>query len=187
MCEIYGKNIIIFWGKSSVSFCCMHSLRIGRKRDALYAHRPRLPFQDLCTKDFSGVFKIQISFSKTLVATCCLSVSAPLQYDWEINPYKFKMNTQSVMRRHPHSFSIEQILAKPEVNAPSNYDGVLNESHTQSQLVHPESGRGTCDVSRVSSPATSSCLEDGLDDGKSDIDLASDDGSGVYRIGGNSC
>lgn len=88
------------------------------------------------------------------------------------------MNTQSVMRRHPHSFSIKQILAKREVHAPSNYAEVLNESNP-----HPESSRGSCDVSRVSSPATSSCLEDGLDDGKSDIDLASDDGSGVYTIG----
>ncbi|KAH8411014.1 hypothetical protein KR222_006499 [Zaprionus bogoriensis] len=89
------------------------------------------------------------------------------------------MNTQSVMRRHPHSFSIDQILAKPEAHAPSNFvDGLNEHQNQQAQLVHSESGRGSCDVSRVSSPATSSCLEDGLEDGnKSDIDLASDDGS----------
>lgn len=92
------------------------------------------------------------------------------------------MNTQSVVRRHPHSFSIEQILAKSEAHAPSNnFVQVISDQSNQStaQLVHAESGRGNCDVSRVSSPATSSCLEDGLDDGKSDIDLASDDGSGM--------
>ncbi|KAH8372037.1 hypothetical protein KR093_009793 [Drosophila rubida] len=90
------------------------------------------------------------------------------------------MNTQSVVRRHPHSFSIEQILAKPETQTSSNYADqtasfqVIND---QTQLVHNESVRGNCDDSRVSSPATSSCLEDGTEDGKSDIELASDDGS----------
>ncbi|XP_062129962.1 homeobox protein ceh-30 [Drosophila sulfurigaster albostrigata] len=91
------------------------------------------------------------------------------------------MNTQSVVRRHPHSFSIEQILAKPETHAPSNYVDptasfqVINDNQTQ--LIQNESVRESCDDSRVSSPATSSCLEDGLEDGKSDIELASDDGS----------
>lgn len=81
------------------------------------------------------------------------------------------MNSQSAVRRCPHSFSIEQILAKPEMRASSSFP----------ESVQEESGRdGMCDVSRVSSPATSSCLEDTLDDGKSDIDLASDDGNGAY-------
>ncbi|EDW61392.2 homeobox protein ceh-30 isoform X1 [Drosophila virilis] len=90
------------------------------------------------------------------------------------------MNAQSVVRRHPHSFSIEQILAKPEPHSSSNYVDKASSFEVihdnQAQLAH-ESGRGSCDVSRVSSPATSSCLEDGLDDAKSDIELASDDGS----------
>ncbi|EDW02676.1 ventral anterior homeobox 2 [Drosophila grimshawi] len=85
------------------------------------------------------------------------------------------MNAQSVVRRHQHSFSIEQILAKPEPHNPSNYvDQATNfqviHDH-QSQLSHNDS------ISRVSSPATSSCLDDNLEDGKSDIELASDDGS----------
>ena len=94
------------------------------------------------------------------------------------------MNAQSVVRRHPHSFSIEQILAKPEAHLPSNYVDqastfqVIHDNPAQS--THNESGRGSCDDSRVSSPATSSCLDDGPDDGKSDIELASDDGSGAY-------
>ncbi|XP_034478337.1 ventral anterior homeobox 1 [Drosophila innubila] len=92
------------------------------------------------------------------------------------------MNTQSVVRRHPHSFSIEQILAKPEIQTPSHFVEQASsfqviKDHHQTQLIHNESGRGSCDDSRVSSPATSSCLEDGLDDGKSDTELASDDGS----------
>jgi len=96
------------------------------------------------------------------------------------------MNTQSVVRRHPHSFSIEQILAKPETHIPNNFVEqtssfqVVNDNQTQ--LVRSESGRGSCDDSRVSSPATSSCLEDGLEDAKSDIELASDDGSGTYQM-----
>ncbi|ALC42529.1 lms [Drosophila busckii] len=83
------------------------------------------------------------------------------------------MNAQSMVRRQPHSFSIEQILAKPNtfVEQSAGYE-VLPESQT-----HNENGRGSCDLSRVSSPATSSCLDDGLEDSKSDIDLASDDGS----------
>ncbi|KAH8261016.1 hypothetical protein KR044_002327 [Drosophila immigrans] len=91
------------------------------------------------------------------------------------------MNTQSVVRRHPHSFSIEQILAKPETHTPSNYVDQAASfqviTDNQTQLIHNESVRSNCDDSRVSSPATSSCLEDGLEDGKSDIELASDDGS----------
>ncbi|KAH8301439.1 hypothetical protein KR059_003361 [Drosophila kikkawai] len=80
------------------------------------------------------------------------------------------MNSQSAVRRYPHSFSIEQILAKPEVRASSTF----------SDSVQDESLRGSiCNVSRVSSPATSSCLEDTLDDGKSDNDLASDDGNAL--------
>ncbi|KAH8254362.1 hypothetical protein KR032_009683 [Drosophila birchii] len=80
------------------------------------------------------------------------------------------MNSQSAVRRYPHSFSIEQILAKPEMRTPSTFP----------DPVQDESGRGgMCDVSRVSSPATSSCLEDTLDDGKSDNDMASDDGNAL--------
>jgi len=94
------------------------------------------------------------------------------------------MNTQSVVRRHPHSFSIEQILAKPDIQTPSHFVEQASSFQVikdhQTQLIHNESGRGSCDDSRVSSPATSSCLEDGLEDGKSDTELASDDGSGAY-------
>ncbi|XP_016957657.1 ventral anterior homeobox 1 [Drosophila biarmipes] len=81
------------------------------------------------------------------------------------------MNSQSAARRYPHSFSIEQILAKPEMRSSDSFEGSAQD----------EAGRGgICGgVSRVSSPATSSCLEDNLDDGKSDIDLASDDGNGL--------
>ncbi|XP_017073191.1 ventral anterior homeobox 1 [Drosophila eugracilis] len=81
------------------------------------------------------------------------------------------MNSQSAVRRYPHSFSIEQILAKPEMGNTNSFQDSAQD----------ESGRGgICGgVSRVSSPATSSCLEDNLDDGKSDIDLASDDGNGL--------
>jgi len=70
------------------------------------------------------------------------------------------MNSQSAVRRYPHSFSIEQILAKPEMRSSDS-------SYPES--AQDESGRGgLCGgVSRVSSPATSSCLEDNLDDGKS--------------------
>ncbi|XP_017961528.1 barH-like 1 homeobox protein [Drosophila navojoa] len=87
------------------------------------------------------------------------------------------MNAQSVVRRHPHSFSIEQILAKPEPHLSRNY---ADEAASYQVIHEPQahaSGRGSCDDSRVSSPATSSCLEDGPDDNKSDIELASDDGS----------
>ncbi|XP_030388499.1 homeobox protein vex1 [Scaptodrosophila lebanonensis] len=75
------------------------------------------------------------------------------------------MNTQSVVRRYPHSFSIEQILAKPDTRSTNNIDNAINSEN---------SNRSSDVSSRVSSPATSSCVEDGLDDGKSDI--ASDDG-----------
>ncbi|XP_034655011.1 ventral anterior homeobox 1 [Drosophila subobscura] len=78
------------------------------------------------------------------------------------------MNSQSAARRYPHSFSIDQILAKPS-------------SHFELQAAsQDDSGSGSiCDVSRVSSPATSSCMEDALDDAKSDIDMASDDGNAL--------
>lgn len=82
------------------------------------------------------------------------------------------MNSQSAVRRYPHSFSIEQILAKPEMRRSTSFE----------DSVQDESGRGgNClGASRASSPATSSCLDDNMDDGKSDIDLASDDGNGAY-------
>ncbi|XP_043643257.1 ventral anterior homeobox 1 [Drosophila teissieri] len=81
------------------------------------------------------------------------------------------MNSQSAVRRYPHSFSIEQILAKPDMRGSASFE----------DSVQDESGRGgqCVGVFRVSSPATSSCLEDNMDDGKSDIDLASDDGNGL--------
>ncbi|XP_017149161.1 homeobox protein HMX3 [Drosophila miranda] len=86
------------------------------------------------------------------------------------------MNSQSAARWYPHSFSIDQILAKPELRA-SNSFAVIGASQAASQ---DDSGGGSiCDASRVSSPATSSCLEDTLDDGKSDIDIASDDGNAL--------
>ncbi|KAI8038363.1 ventral anterior homeobox 1 isoform X1 [Drosophila gunungcola] len=81
------------------------------------------------------------------------------------------MNSQSAVRRYPHSFSIEQILAKPEISSPNSFQ----------ESAQDESGRSSISggVSRVSSPATSSCFEDNLDDGKSDIDLGSDDGNAL--------
>ncbi|XP_022225064.2 ventral anterior homeobox 2 [Drosophila obscura] len=86
------------------------------------------------------------------------------------------MNSQSSARRYPHSFSIDQILAKPELRTTNNFE-VIGTPQAASQ---DDSGSGsTCDVSRVSSPATSSCMEDALDDSKSDIDIASDDGNAL--------
>ncbi|EDW74258.2 uncharacterized protein Dwil_GK21480 [Drosophila willistoni] len=74
------------------------------------------------------------------------------------------MDSQSVVRRYPHSFSIEQILAKPDTRSPRSFDNDIDVSVS----------------SRVSSPATSSCLdEDTLEDGKSDNDLTSDDGNAL--------
>lgn len=88
-------------------------------------------------------------------------------------------SSSSAVRRYPHSFSIEQILAKPQVQVPSAGSfQVISSGTPQGQ---DDGGRGNiCDVSRASSPATSSCQEDTLDDGKSDIELTSDDGNGAY-------
>lgn len=177
MCEIFGNernmNIICFFS--------LHADTADRRKEnalcSIWAETTPPPslaleicVQRRISKKFKLVFRNQ---SSRLVVL----------FDWEyirIDRLSI-MNTQSVMRRHPHSFSIEQILAKSDAHAPSNFVGVISDQTNQqsSQLVHTESGRGNCDVSRVSSPATSSCLEDGLDDGKSDIDLASDDGSGT--------
>lgn len=93
MCEIYGKNIIIFG--ASLPFLFVACTYYGsEERDMLYMRIDHAFIFEICvqrkTKDFSGVFKIQISFLKTVVATCRLSVSAPFQYDWGINPYKLK-------------------------------------------------------------------------------------------------
>ncbi|XP_017093924.2 ventral anterior homeobox 2b [Drosophila bipectinata] len=86
------------------------------------------------------------------------------------------MNSSSAMRRYPHSFSIEQILAKPQVPSASSFQ-LISSGSPQGQ---DDGGRGSiCDVSRASSPATSSCQEDTLDDGKSDIELTSDDGNAL--------
>ncbi|KAH8277681.1 hypothetical protein KR018_003475 [Drosophila ironensis] len=79
------------------------------------------------------------------------------------------MSSQSAARRYSHGFSIEQILAKPDMRDSSSFQG---------QPVDNNGGRvNICDVSRASSPATSSCFDDALDEGKSDIDVASDDGN----------
>ncbi|KAH8372814.1 hypothetical protein KR009_005171 [Drosophila setifemur] len=85
------------------------------------------------------------------------------------------MNSQSAVRRYPHSFSIDQILAKPEMRSSDSFDVIGG-----SQSGQDESATSPVfDVSRDSSPAISSCLEDTLDNGKSDNELASDDGNGI--------
>ncbi|XP_068144991.1 homeobox protein B-H2 isoform X1 [Drosophila tropicalis] len=106
------------------------------------------------------------------------------------------MDSQSVVRRYPHSFSIEQILAKPDTRSSrscSHSFEVIDETQQQQQqLQHPQpiqNDLGGSNVdndidvsvsSRVSSPATSSCLdEDTLEDTKSDNDLTSDDGNAL--------